>query len=134
VGGRLDVIAGFSRIDPTRLDHVRQALHTFGPVYAGFLLPLAAQGQDVWLRPMNLVGLNAPASWGPHCAVITAIDDLLATVITWGGTQLVDVGWLQVYGDEYWSVVSSDWTGPGGRAPSGFDVAGLFSAMASLSA
>ena len=100
-----------------RVEHAPQtkaALWLLGPLILGVQLPVAAQTQDVWTKPANLDGDNAPGSWGGHCVLLVGMDqDGVASLVTWGGVKKAEAGWMDSYLDETWIAVQSDWVASG---------------------
>lgn len=60
-------ITGFAKINVAKKTELQYALYWFGGAYIGIDLPLAWQSTSNWEMPSNLMGANAPGSWGGHC-------------------------------------------------------------------
>jgi len=71
IGGH--TIQAYVSVDPSDLDHVRDAVSIFGNSYIGLALPVSAQTQAVWSVPSGgATGPGAPGSWGGHAVPIVA--------------------------------------------------------------
>ena len=103
---------GVARIE--RLTQLKSALWLFGPLLLGLQMPASAQSQDVWTKPDNLEGDNAPGSWGGHCVLLVGLDaDGTASLVTWGAVKRAEAGWLTAYLDEAWIAVQAAWVESG---------------------
>ncbi len=123
-------VMAYVSVNPKNRQEVMQAVYLFGNLYAGVQLPLSVQdATDVWEVPSyGPNGDGSPASWGGHCVPIIAYNtDTIPglKVVTWGTTVNMTWNFVNAYVDELWAVLSLDWTGPDGEAPSGFDLAQL---------
>lgn len=126
-------IDGYAALQPKDIRDVKDAIWLFGGVYIGLALPLAAQGQDVWVVPATgLSDDGAPGSWGGHCVYVVAYDSRGLTCITWGKLQRMSWNFWWAYCDESYGLLSKDWIAKTGKAPSGFDAAALAADMAEL--
>lgn len=135
IGGNLDHVVAYVRVDPTNALHVRQAMDIFGPLYIGIDLPVTAQDQDVWDIPPGgtTSGDGQPGSWGGHCVIATAAHDSggIFDLITWGAVKQCTGRWWDAYVDEVWAVVHKDWVGQG-TTPAGFNLKQLLADMHAL--
>jgi hypothetical protein len=130
-------ILGYASINPQNIEHIKTAIHLFGAINIGLLLPASAQNQnDIWdVTDHSLSGDAAPGSWGGHCVVIGAYDSAQKqfTCITWGNHKTMTWDFFKAYCDEAYAMVSPDWITATGVAPSGVDIAALQADIKSLS-
>jgi len=107
------------------------AVNIFGGVAIGLRLPIGAQRYEVWRAPKRQFrfGRWAPNSWGGHYVPVVDYDQELLTCITWGVEKKLSWNFLEAYCDEAYVQISEDWTNDAGKAPNGFDMAGLNSAL-----
>lgn len=129
VGGYMDRISGFIRVDPLVATETKYSLWWFGAVYIGVQLPIAWQTAHSWDLPANLLGDNAPGSWGGHAIPIVAYDADGVTVITWGEKMKMSWAAMHAYCDESWAVISPDFINQQGVTPANFDWAYLLASM-----
>jgi hypothetical protein len=123
-------IYAFVQVNPRNLDEVREAIYLFGNVYVGVQLPVSVQGADRWTVSS---GPDAePGSWGGHCIPAVAMSPETVTVITWGSILKMSHNFLTGYCDEMYAVLSTDWIGKIGTAPSGFNLTMLDQDLAAL--
>jgi hypothetical protein len=128
VGGhKIYAYLGISHVNESA---VNTAIWMAGSVYIGLQLPLAAQKmQGTWDFPAGTkkTGKWAPGSWGGHAVFVCGYDAATGNrkIITWGEVITVTKSFWDVYIDEVWMIVSPDWMGPKGTAPSGLNVAQL---------
>ncbi len=139
-------IAAFVSVDFTNQQEVEQAIALFGSVYTGLALPLVAQsptqtgpnGKPCWsVAECGTNGDGSPGSWGGHCVPLIGYSNDPAghpgtMLVTWGA--LYDMTWkfLNLYTDEMWAVLSSDWFEQSGQSPSGFNLAQLQADLSAL--
>lgn len=116
--GGVDKIHNFVRVEK---EHVQEAIRYFGPLITGSLLPLSANDPELvkFAAPTNLLGINRPGSWSPHCMLLAEMkSNGDGAFITWGGKIPADAGWIDAYTDEFWAVLHPIWLGssvaPGG--------------------
>jgi len=110
-------IAAFGAVNYRSLDEVKLGIEWFGGLYAGVILPMAAQNQEVWDIAANDGGV-----WGAHAVPLLAygLSDLLS--ITWGEVKRLTWAWLSMYTEELWACISSDWLNSQGKTPEGLDI------------
>jgi hypothetical protein len=127
-------IGAFVRV-PVR-DHglVRDAAFLFGGLYIGLELPLSAERQQTWDWTHRLDGPAKPGSWGGHAVDVVAYDVDTLTVVSWGRLQKLTWAFWDRYVDEVYAVLSVDFLDEAGRAPNGFDLAGLKKDLALVTA
>lgn len=113
---------------------LHMAINWFGGVYIGLQMPLTAQNQDVcWQVPTTgPVGDASPGLWGGHCVNVVRYTPHSKTVVSWGREFYMSNGFYGSYTDEAYAIVSADWLNGLGLSPTGLDIAGLRSALASL--
>jgi hypothetical protein len=126
-------IDAFAEID-TR-GHIRIAMLLFGAVNAGFQLPISAQQQfqmgHVW-SATGIKGYSERGSWGGHDVFLVDYNPVGPVCVTWGKLQQMTWKFWDMYADEAFVPLSSDWVTREKEAPSGFDFDRLFSDLARL--
>jgi hypothetical protein len=138
-------IAGYVALNPKNHTQMKQAIALFGNVYIGVALPLTAQtpvvgesGYPCWsLPPGGPIGNGLPYSWGGHCIPLVGygVDSrgqAGTRLVTWGQVYDATWGFLDLYCDEAWAVVSQDWIDAQGKSPSGFDLYSLLADLAQV--
>ena len=110
----------------------RQGIHLFGGVYIGVALPNTAQNQDMWDVVPNGGADAREGSWGGHAVFVPKYDADGFTCITWGQQKTMTLAFWKKYVDEVHVLLGADWTGPDGKAPSGFDSAQLQADLAEV--
>lgn len=121
-----DQITAFMTLEPQNVLHIKQAIQLFGGIYGGFALPKSAQNQTVFhVTPGGSDGDAAPGSWGGHCMVACSYNAIGPIMITWGKFVQCTWQWWNVYCDESYPILSSDWAQPNKVAPSGFNLDNL---------
>lgn len=128
VGHSLDA---FCAIQPGDIKDIQNGVWLFGAVYIGLALPITAQTQDVWDLG-DLSGNGAPGSWGGHAVCVVSYDETGLTCITWGQLKRMTWTFWKSYTDEAYALLSPDWIGVSGDAPSGFDMATLTTDLAAI--
>lgn len=123
IGGRK--ILAYVQVNTRDLREVRQAIHMFGGVYIGAMLPLAAQGQVGSLWQPTTGPQGRAGSWGGHAISVSAYTPKTLTCITWGAAQDMTWGWWRRYVDEAYAIVSVDQINRRGLNPNGMDVTAL---------
>jgi hypothetical protein len=134
VGSTRHKIAAYVSVDITNPEEIRQAINLGGGVLFGLQMPIAAQTMTgVWTAPpAELTGNWASGSWGGHCT-----DGLMYTengygLVSWGEWFFMENGFASAFLDETYMAVSTDWFGPDGNAPIGFDIEQLTADLAAL--
>ena len=105
---------GYVQTNITNIEHVKQAIATFGVVDIGISLPLSAQAQTqtgIW----DVVGNpstdpnSAPNSWGGHSVAVAAYDADGLTCITWGFPQRMTWAFWLAYSTEAYPLLLREW-------------------------
>jgi hypothetical protein len=118
-------ITAYAGLEPGNHNHVEVAVYLFGGCYIGLSLPISAQTQTVWsVPPGGATGKGSPGSWGGHAVPVVAYDSNGLTVVTWGQLKKMTWSFWDVYCDESYAIISSDFLSKG-KAPNGFDMAAL---------
>src|SRR5579872_7260407 len=138
-------IIAYASVDLNNLDEVKQTVALFGSCYIGVGLPLTAQnpvqgvnGNPCWSTPAGgPVGDGAPWSWGAHAIPIVGygVDNkgnAGTELITWGSIYDMTWGFLRLYCDEAYAILTQDWIEADGKSPSGFDLAQLQADLATV--
>ncbi len=127
-------IAAYVAVDPKNFAHVEAAIYLFGGVDTGFALPRTAANQSIWsVVGDGQSGDSQPYSWGGHCVPILAYNDDNPTCITWGQRLQMTWGFMRVYCDECYAVLSEDWLN-NRKAPNGFDIDALLADLKKVEA
>jgi hypothetical protein len=125
-------IGAYVSVEPRSTTLVRDAISLFGGLYIGLALPVAAQHQAVWeVPPGGARGDGKPGSWGGHAVPILDYDPRGLSVVTWGAVKRLSWGFLRLYCEEAYAILSEDFV-TDGKAGSGFDVATLQADLALL--
>jgi hypothetical protein len=124
-------IIAFAKVDISNETELRQAIHLFGQVYAGFAFPSTAMDQ-----------FNAGETWdvvrgarneGGHCVTLGAYDKNGLECVTWGKVQKLTWAFFRKYFDEAWVIISPDMIDPAtGRDIQGLDLYALGQDFAAL--
>lgn len=104
VGGHR--IVAYAKVDISNLDELKQAIATFGQVYAGFNFPDTAMTQFNNGQPWDVV--KGAKNEGGHCVTIGAYDATGLDVVTWGKRQRMTWAFFKKYFDEVWVVLDDD--------------------------
>jgi hypothetical protein len=128
IGG--NTIYAYVSVEPLNHDQVRTAHYLFGGLYAGAMLPVAAQTQDVW--DVGEGPAFAPGGWGGHAFSIIDTGAKTLTIVTWGQLQKVTWAWLDRYVDELFCILEEDFIGDDKRSPQGFSLAKLAADLKAL--
>jgi len=124
-------IEAFVAIDLKKRDLLRTAIHMFGGVQIGAMLPTLSDRQidrdQPWTgRPDRRRPDTAPGSWGGHAMYAVDYDPRWVYLVTWGRLQQASWQWIDAYVDEAYACLDEqDWITDTGKCPSGFDLAGL---------
>lgn len=116
-------IYAYVAIDPQNHDQVRTAHYLFGGIYAGAMLPVAAQKQmnpKVW--DVTIGNGSEPGSWGGHAFNVIDYAKNTLTIVTWGELQKLTWAWWDRYVDEAYAVLEEDYVGDDNRSPQGFSL------------
>jgi hypothetical protein len=138
--GKADKIEAYVALGPGNTYEARQGVSLFGGVYIGLELPdFIVQAADPlavsWTVPAGgAVGTNAPDANNGHCVTIVGYDTQQFYVATWGTVIPMSFDFYSAYSDEAYAIVSADWIGSSGQAPSGFDMAQLQADLAQVEA
>ena len=118
-------IRAYAALEPKNLEHIRITVYLFGSSYFGFQLPASAKGQHVWaVPPSGGAGPGAPGSWGGHAVPVVGYDARTVTVVSWGHLIRATWGFVQMYCDEAYAVLSDDWLRQN-KTPEGFSLTAL---------
>jgi len=118
--GKVHKIRGWVALNQRNRKQMEIAGNLFGGVYAGFDLPVSAQGQEVWAVPASgLAGDGLPRSWGGHATPLLNYGPAGKVTITWGELLTMTESFEESYCEEAYAVVSDDWAQGGHAAPSG---------------
>lgn len=113
-------IYSYVKVDLAKPNEVRAAIALFGGLYIGVQLPQSAMDATNAGQPWtNTVDTDI---LGGHAVCLTAYDSTGLTCITWGQKQILTWDWLDKYADEAYCILSPDWIGVSGGAPSGFNL------------
>ena len=111
----------FVEVDPANIDHIKQALNMFGPLYVAYQLPDDVLPQGPGSIP-DWTTDGQPNPSNGHCVIYSAYDPDGLTVVTWG--QTVKASWdfhsrccVQVF-----ALLHPAWMD---HNPQGFDVSAL---------
>lgn len=127
LGHKLD---DYTSLDSTDIDGLKWAVELFGSCRLGINLPNSAIDQFNNGQPWDTVPDDGGIV-GRHDVLLVGYDDDHFTVITWGMTQLMTRAFFVQYREEAHPELAFDWIAANGRAPSGFDLAALVSAISS---
>lgn len=126
-GRKIDAYAAVSLHDHAE---VATAIWTLGGINTGVQMPLAWQNSNVWDVPRHRLRFWqhwqwSQGSWGGHDIPIFGYDQQFLYAVSWG--QVIRITWAawDAYFVEAYAALCNLWTGPDGKAPSGFDVAAL---------
>jgi hypothetical protein len=122
-------ITAFAALDTKDRVQVKQAVHIFGSVLQGVMLPLTAADQLRAKKRWTVVsstGRGKAGSWGGHAITLGRYTTQTAYSVTWGMQWPMAWTFLIAYGDESYVALSDDWVDQvKKKAPNGFDVAAL---------
>jgi len=131
--GGMDKPSAFVAVERLDRDLVRYASWLFGGLYAGYSLPVTAQGQgNRWDYLPNTNG-NEAGSWGGHAtASVVKYDTKGYWIVSWGELYYVTNEFHDAYCDELYAILDPDWLGDDKRSPQGFHLPRLQQYLASL--
>lgn len=121
-------IAGYAAVDVTDHQMVKTVIATFGGIYLGLRLPIAAQTSGLtWDISGGSAGV--PGSWGLHAVPALDYDDAGLTVISWG--EKIKMTWqaFDAWVDEAYAVVSPEFVNSSGIDPAGLTLAQLLARL-----
>jgi hypothetical protein len=129
----LDKPSAFVSVERMNLELVRYAAWLFGGLYAGYDLPVTAQGQGKrWDYLPNTNG-NEAGSWGGHAtASAVKYDPKGYWIVSWGDLYYVTNEFHNAYCSELYAILDPDWLGDDQRSPQGFRLKALQQYLASL--
>lgn len=114
-------LGAFAAVNPQDRDEVEVCLEIFGGLYAGALLPIAAQTQNIWDVSTDSPDAQ-PGSWGGHCVPFGQYDSGQTGLVTWGEKKYSTWAWNAKYVDELYALISPDWLDGAGKTPEGLDI------------
>lgn len=125
----------FADPDPGDVEHIKQAIATFGIVDIGLQLPITAQNQvgstwDVVGNP-NTDPNSQPGSWGGHSVIVSSYGTNGLTCITWGALQTMTWEFWSTYVDESHALLMKSWM-QSSAVQSGVNLAAMESALQAL--
>ena len=125
----------YVEIDPSNIEHVKQAIFLFGSVYTGLNLPLSAQNQKTWdvttgagffSRFFARKGADpTPGSWGAHCTIVPGYGNAGGNNVTWGMLLPMTGPFWQKYAVSCYALLWKDWLSFEWLVSQGFDAAKL---------
>jgi hypothetical protein len=128
-------IMAFAQLNPQDVDEVKTCINLFGGVYMGVALPVSAQGQTTWKKPLcHWCHSSQPGSWGGHCVNFVGYDSKHVELVTWGKVIRATWAFVRTYFDEGYAIISQDWLGSDQKTPAGFDLNALQADLASVTA
>lgn len=123
-------IVAFLRIDPHNHRQLKQAIATFGGVYAGFNVPQSAEDQFAVGDHWHVV--DGSPIIGAHAVPILGYDPANYYTVTWGALQAMTGRFLDTYFEECYAVVTSDFLDKTGHDPQGLDLRQLLADLDAL--
>jgi hypothetical protein len=123
LGGALDRISAFVRVEPGNDNELRLAVQWFGCAMVGLAMPLAAQQQSIW----DVVDGpdEEPDSWGGHAVPLVGYNADLMFAVSWGKVLPMTWPFVRKYLTEAYAVLSPDWIKTAGRTPAGLTLAAV---------
>jgi hypothetical protein len=125
-------VYAFASLELQNQLQAQNAISLLGGIYLGVQLPdfTVPQGGDwmtiPWAVPANgPTGTAAPNPQNGHCIPAVGYDADQLWIVTWGGLKSMTWGFYNTYADESYAIVSTDFIGPEGKSPEGFDLAAL---------
>ncbi len=119
-GNRLEA---YTVVNPTSVEHVKQAIWVYGGIYLGMMFPSSAMAQTD-------AGVPWTPDWfsrieGGHCVVSQKYDEEYIYLDTWGILQPATWDFFARYFDAAYAVYNKLWLDGQGKSPGGLDAAGL---------
>ncbi len=117
-------IGAYALVDPSNFDLTRAAIHLFGGLSVGLLLPVAIQdNMTEWRAPTreHRRGQWERGSWGGHEVQVVDYDATWLHFVSWGKVIRMSWNFYQQYCDEAFAAISKAWLGPDAVAPNGFN-------------
>jgi len=122
-GGTTNALYSYAFISPQNLNHIRQAVATFGAVYLGLDLPASAERETDAGEPWTVPWFSPIV--GGHCVVAAEYDENYLYVSTWGQRQPVAWSFVESYFDAAYAPLNPLWIEASGKAPNGLDLSAL---------
>lgn len=129
--GKVHNTLAYISVNPMNPQEVKEAIYLFGNVYCGVNLPNTVLNEenprDCWsVSPDYKTNPDAQAgSLGGHCIPLVGFSDKAYRLVSWGDIYYMTPNFLQMYCDELYAVVSTDWIEKNNLSPSLFDTAQL---------
>ena len=132
-----DKVTAFAALELNNNVQAQNAVYLFGSAYIGVALPDFAVKGDLptvpWVvPPKGPVGDAAPDQNNGHCIPAVGYDARNLYVVTWGAVKSMSWEFYDAYADESYAVLSTDFIGPDGKAPPGFDMNALLNDLKSV--
>lgn len=130
-------LGAFTSLYPPQRVSVKHAIHLFGGVNAGLMLPAYVESlpkDEPWDAPSEAprAGTDTEAgSWGGHAVAIVGYGPAGLQFVSWGDLYVMTWRFFTTYADEAFALFSQDFIRLG-KAPNGFDVASLQRDLARL--
>ena len=121
-------LAAFVDVSPAVFDHVRWAIQLFGGVKLGINLPESAMLQFNAGKPWKYIGPSRIL--GGHDVYAVKYTGHILWVVTYGRLIYMGPMFFQQYVTEVKAVISNNWIGQSGMAPSGFNMETLMAQLA----
>lgn len=135
VGGHR--LGAFTSVFPISRVTAKHAVHLFGGIYAGLLLPAFVEGLDkneTWDVPKDGPRKGEDSeigSWGGHAVAVVGYGPEGLHFASWGDLYTMTWRFFATYADEAYALFSHDFIRLG-KAPNGFDIATLQRDLARL--
>lgn len=123
-------IVAYLRVDVHNHRQVKQAIATFGGVYGGFQVPASAEQQFQDGENWHVVA-DSPILGG-HCVPLLGYDPQNLYAVTWGAVQPLTYHFLDVYFEEIWCIVTTDFLDKTGHDPQGLNLRQLLADLDAL--
>lgn len=126
-------IVAFMRVDVHNHRQVKQAIATFGGIYTGFRVPQSAEDQFAGGEHWHVdPGPAGQQILGGHCVPVLGYDPANLTCITWARAQALTWHFWDVYFDEAWAIVTTDFLDRTGHDPQGLNLRQLLADLDAL--